>query len=176
MEVLKIHGGTWTGSEWSRRWLLRWRFLRSCRRSSSERWWCRLWSCNHEGQTLASDRKWTAQHLDTKHTVSHPKVIVIDKNDFHPVMLTDAGSHVWDVEASGDSYQEVQDQLEVSMSDAGWAVDEETDVYRVVAGFALKTQMFSALHPFLYDFFLNAWNIMCTVLSGDLLAGCSWLL
>lgn len=59
------------------------------------------------------------------------------------------------------------------MSDAGGAVDEETDVYRVVAGFALKTQMFSALHPFLYYFFFNAWNIMCTVLSGDLLAGCS---
>lgn len=78
-------------------------------------------------------------------------------------MLTDAGSHVWDVEASGDSCQEVQDQLEVSMSDAGWAVNEETDVYRVVAGFALKTQMFSALHPFFYiTFFLNAWNI-CVV-------------
>lgn len=56
--------------------------------------------------------------------------------------LTDARAHVWDVETSGDSSHEVQDQLEVSISDAGWAVDEEADVHRVVAGFTLKKNTF----------------------------------
>ena len=49
--------------------------------------------------------------------------------------LTDVSSHIWDVEASGDSSQEVQDQLEVSLADTGRTVDEEADVDGVIAGF-----------------------------------------
>lgn len=51
------------------------------------------------------------------------------------MQLTDARSHVRDIKASGDSCQEVQDQTEVSLADAGWTVDEKPDVDRVVAGF-----------------------------------------
>lgn len=52
--------------------------------------------------------------------------------------LTNASSHVGDVEAPGDSHQEVQDQLEIPLADAGRAVDEETDVHRVETGFTSK--------------------------------------
>lgn len=39
---VEMSSNTWRGCECSIWWPLQWRFLRSCRRSSSRRWWCRL--------------------------------------------------------------------------------------------------------------------------------------
>lgn len=80
----------------------------------------------------------------TSNTVSQPisASLHLLQNRVFSVELTDASADVWDVETSGNSCQEVEDQLEVSLSDAGRTVDEEPDVHRVVARLTLKTRLF----------------------------------
>lgn len=64
--------GTWTGSGQCRWWLLRWLFLHSCKGCSSEHGGHPVCWDGQTGQIPASDRRWTAPHLDIQHAVSQP--------------------------------------------------------------------------------------------------------